>query len=208
MGRPNLSEELLERIESRPNVMLGKPVIRGTRITVEIILEKLAAGFSAEDILENYPHLSKEDVLAALASVVNRTTAGPDSEITLKLKSTLLVARPFDELFCLPEPVLGDLAKLPFRFPHKVTKTFYPLRPVLNPGTRIDYWKDRVERSHSDLSRLVTCLQGQFCKRGPSRIWHMALERCQVVTLQLLSGQQMLVEILGFSNEKWHEIDC
>jgi uncharacterized protein (DUF433 family) len=62
-----MNEELLERIESRPRVMLGKPVIRGTRITVEILLEKLAAGLSPEDILEQYPRLSREDVLAARA---------------------------------------------------------------------------------------------------------------------------------------------
>ena len=46
--------------------MLGKPVIRGTRITVEIILEKLAAGLSVEEVLEEYPRLRREDILAAL----------------------------------------------------------------------------------------------------------------------------------------------
>lgn len=54
------------RIEINPNVMLGKPVIRDTRITVEVILEKLAADISIEEILEDYPQLSREDVLAAL----------------------------------------------------------------------------------------------------------------------------------------------
>jgi uncharacterized protein (DUF433 family) len=57
----------LERIEIDPEVMLGKPVIRGTRITVEIILEKIAAGFSVEDILSDYPRLTRDDVLAAVA---------------------------------------------------------------------------------------------------------------------------------------------
>jgi uncharacterized protein (DUF433 family) len=57
----------LERIEIDPEVMLGKPVIRGTRITVEILLEKLAAGFSVEDIQLDYPRLTRDDVLAAVA---------------------------------------------------------------------------------------------------------------------------------------------
>jgi uncharacterized protein (DUF433 family) len=46
--------------------MLGKPVIKGTRITVEIILKKLAEGASVDDMIEMYPHLKKEDILAAL----------------------------------------------------------------------------------------------------------------------------------------------
>jgi uncharacterized protein (DUF433 family) len=54
-------------IESRPDVMLGKPVIRGTRITVENILERLGAGESVEDVLEAYPQLSAELIQAALA---------------------------------------------------------------------------------------------------------------------------------------------
>ncbi len=59
--------ELLGRIEIDPKVMLGKPVIRGTRITVELILEKLAADVPIEEILGDYPRLQREDVLAALA---------------------------------------------------------------------------------------------------------------------------------------------
>lgn len=50
-----------------PDVMLGKPVIRGTRITVEVILEKLAAGETVEQILDAHPRLSREAVSAALA---------------------------------------------------------------------------------------------------------------------------------------------
>ncbi len=53
-------------IKSDPAVMMGKPVITGTRITVELILEKLAAGESIEQILEAHPRLTKEAVLAAL----------------------------------------------------------------------------------------------------------------------------------------------
>ncbi len=54
-------------IQSDPAVMTGKPVIAGTRITVESILEKLSAGESVEQILKAYPRLTKETILAALA---------------------------------------------------------------------------------------------------------------------------------------------
>ena len=54
-----------ERIEIRPDVMFGKPVIRGTRVPVELILRKLAAGESPEEILRQHPRLTPEDVRAA-----------------------------------------------------------------------------------------------------------------------------------------------
>jgi len=54
-------------IHSDPSVMMGKPVIAGTRITVELILEKLAAGETVEQILEAHPRLTKKAVFAALA---------------------------------------------------------------------------------------------------------------------------------------------
>ncbi len=53
-------------IQSDPSIMMGKPVIAGTRITVELVLEKLAAGESVEQILDAHPRLTKEAVLAAL----------------------------------------------------------------------------------------------------------------------------------------------
>lgn len=56
-----------DRIAIDPQVMLGKPVIRGTRITVELILRKLSEGANENDILEAYPHLKREDVRAAVA---------------------------------------------------------------------------------------------------------------------------------------------
>lgn len=56
-----------DRILIDPRIMLGKPVIRGTRITVEILLEKLAAGSSFEELLRDYPSLTMEDLRAALA---------------------------------------------------------------------------------------------------------------------------------------------
>ena len=55
-----------ERIEANLAVMMGKPVIRGTRITVELILEKLAAGETIDQILEAHPRLTREAVLAAI----------------------------------------------------------------------------------------------------------------------------------------------
>ncbi|MBA4160006.1 MAG: DUF433 domain-containing protein [Gemmatimonadetes bacterium] len=54
------------RVTSDPAVMVGKPVIEGTRITVELILEELAAGAIPEQILESYPHLPKDSIPAAL----------------------------------------------------------------------------------------------------------------------------------------------
>lgn len=54
-------------IISDPNVMMGKPIIAGTRITVELILEKLSAGETEEQILEAHPRLTREAIRAALA---------------------------------------------------------------------------------------------------------------------------------------------
>ncbi len=59
-------DELLERISVNPKVMLGKPVIRGTRLTVEFILGLLAQGETIETILAEYPGLVKEDIQACL----------------------------------------------------------------------------------------------------------------------------------------------
>ena len=55
------------RIEINPNVMLGKPVIRGTRIPVELIIRKLSEGATEADLLDAYPRLTAEDIKAALA---------------------------------------------------------------------------------------------------------------------------------------------
>lgn len=64
-----------DRIVSDQKIMLGKPVIKGTRITVELILKKLSEGMTIEELLEAYPHLIKEDILAVLsysADVISR----------------------------------------------------------------------------------------------------------------------------------------
>ncbi len=53
-------------IQANPRIMMGKPVIAGTRITVELVLEKLAAGETVEQLLDAHPRLTKQAVLAAL----------------------------------------------------------------------------------------------------------------------------------------------
>lgn len=60
-------EKLLERISVDPRVCFGKPCIRGTRIWVSLILDLLSQGLSVEEILEEYPQLAREDILACVA---------------------------------------------------------------------------------------------------------------------------------------------
>jgi len=62
-----MPENLLERIEVNPAVMLGKPVIKGTRIPVELLIRKLSEGATEADLLDGYPRLTKIDIQAALA---------------------------------------------------------------------------------------------------------------------------------------------
>ncbi len=54
-------------IQSDPSVMMGKPVVAGTRITVELILDKLSSGDTIEEVVEAHPRLTRESVLAALS---------------------------------------------------------------------------------------------------------------------------------------------
>lgn len=68
------AQNLLNRITVNPKVLLGKPVIRGLRISVDQILKALAGGVTAEELLQEYPELEKEDIQAALlyaADLVN-----------------------------------------------------------------------------------------------------------------------------------------
>ncbi len=60
-------EELLARISIDPNICFGKPCIRGHRIWVSLILDYLASGTSAKELLENYPSLEESDILACIA---------------------------------------------------------------------------------------------------------------------------------------------
>lgn len=55
------------RIVVDPDILVGKPTVKGTRISVELLLDRLSDGWSMEDILASYPALSREDVLAALS---------------------------------------------------------------------------------------------------------------------------------------------
>jgi len=57
---------LLNRIEVNTKIMFGKPVIKGSRLTVELILEKLANGYTEEQVIEAFPFLVKEDIRASL----------------------------------------------------------------------------------------------------------------------------------------------
>lgn len=80
-------------VEQRPDVMLGKPVIKGTRLTVELILERLGDGWPASDILTAYPELRPEHIRAALAfaaaslsceeTVFAETDTGPRGAATI-----------------------------------------------------------------------------------------------------------------------------
>jgi len=64
-------------IQSDPAVMMGKPVVAGTRITVELILEKLAAGETVEQILEAHPRLTRESISAALVFAAQAVRNSP-----------------------------------------------------------------------------------------------------------------------------------
>jgi uncharacterized protein (DUF433 family) len=71
-----MSGDWRSRITIDPKVLAGKPVVRGTRISVAFILDLLANGWTIEEILENYPQLEREDVIAALkyaAEVLKRS---------------------------------------------------------------------------------------------------------------------------------------
>jgi uncharacterized protein (DUF433 family) len=59
--------KLTTRIDINPKIMLGKPIIRGTRITVELILRKLSEGATEAELLDAYPSLAREDIRAAIA---------------------------------------------------------------------------------------------------------------------------------------------
>jgi uncharacterized protein (DUF433 family) len=74
-----------ELVVSNPGVMMGKPVIAGTRITVELILEKLAAGETVEQLLEAHPRLNEDAVRAALAFAADALRA----DVIYPLETTL-----------------------------------------------------------------------------------------------------------------------
>jgi len=65
--RAEITMDTSNRIEVNPEIMLGKPVIRGTRVTVELLLRALSDGATEADLLDAYPHLTHEDIRAAIA---------------------------------------------------------------------------------------------------------------------------------------------
>ncbi len=80
---------ITDRIEINPKVMMGKPVIRGTRLTVELILRKLSEGAGEEDLMEAYPRLTREGIQAAIRYAADTLA----HEETIILSSTKRVAR-------------------------------------------------------------------------------------------------------------------
>jgi len=80
---------ITDRIEINPKVMMGKPVIRGTRIPVELILRKLGEGAKERELLEAHPRLTKEDIHAAIRYAADTLA----HEETIILSSTKRVAR-------------------------------------------------------------------------------------------------------------------
>jgi uncharacterized protein (DUF433 family) len=80
---------ITDRIEIDPKVMLGKPVIRGTRITVELILRKLSEGANDKELLEAYPNLTNEDIQAAIRYAADTVS----HEETVFLKSSKRAAQ-------------------------------------------------------------------------------------------------------------------
>ena len=77
-------DDLLARIVVNPKVMTGKPVLKGTRITVELVLRLLAQGLSAEEILKDYPHLTKDDITAVLLYAAKMASEKEVYPITVK----------------------------------------------------------------------------------------------------------------------------
>jgi uncharacterized protein (DUF433 family) len=74
---------MTDRIEINPRVMLGKPVIKGTRIPVELLLRRLSEGAAIEDLLASYPRLTADDVRAALAYAADTIAHESVVEITV-----------------------------------------------------------------------------------------------------------------------------
>jgi uncharacterized protein (DUF433 family) len=62
-----MANQLLSRISVNPQVCFGKPCVRGTRIWVSLLLDLLASGATIDEIIENYPQLQRDDILAAIA---------------------------------------------------------------------------------------------------------------------------------------------
>ena len=75
---------MIDRITVNPEILGGKPIIKGTRISVEFILELFASGVTEDEILKDYPHISKDDIKACLEYAARALK----NEIFLELKTT------------------------------------------------------------------------------------------------------------------------
>lgn len=75
----NTTIELAPGISADPRIMVGKPCIAGTRITVEMVLRRLAEGYSMSELLSDYPHLTEHGVRSALAYAADRVACVPKS---------------------------------------------------------------------------------------------------------------------------------
>jgi uncharacterized protein (DUF433 family) len=71
-----------DRIHSDPKILSGKPVVKGTRLSVEFLLRLFAAGWTEEQVLDNYPNLKRDDLLAIFAYAAE--TAGEERGLTLR----------------------------------------------------------------------------------------------------------------------------
>lgn len=97
---------ITDRIEINPKVMLGKPVIRGTRITIELILRKLSEGASEAQLLDAYPRLVREDIRAAIAYAADtlardrgaRQPTTPEPEATMPTRGEFWESKSLNEL--------------------------------------------------------------------------------------------------------------
>lgn len=96
---------LADYIAVDPKIMLGKPVIKGTRITVENILEKLANGYSHAEILRAYPHLNEDKIKAAVNYVVQSEVQSP---ILKKIKQTIQTIEPSARIYLYGSRARGD----------------------------------------------------------------------------------------------------
>lgn len=67
MAGINKQQRWKDRIVTKPDILAGRPVISGTRISVELILDRLSSGWSMVELIENYPGITQEDILAVLA---------------------------------------------------------------------------------------------------------------------------------------------
>lgn len=72
-----MEKNFMKRIVVDPKIMVGKPIIKGTRITVEAVVRRVAQGMAFDEILKDYPYITKEDIKAALL-YANSLVAGED----------------------------------------------------------------------------------------------------------------------------------